>query len=73
MFVSAYIDLLYKHMGNNMVLGIMNINLTYDPNSKKSVESFQSIQIYFTNTNIKQNLVIVNIVNMAYRNLLASC
>lgn len=34
-FVYAYIDLLYKHMGNNMVLGIMNINLTYDPNSKK--------------------------------------
>lgn len=30
-FVYDYRDLFNKHMGNNMVLGIMNTNLTYDP------------------------------------------
>lgn len=39
-FVYAYRDLLDKHMGNNMVLGIMNTNLTYKPNSKKSWKHF---------------------------------
>lgn len=42
-FVYAYRDSLYKHLGNNMVLGIMNTNLTYDPNSKKIMETFPSI------------------------------
>lgn len=60
-------------MGNNMVLGIMNINLTYDPNSKK-ISGI--ISIY---TNIlykyqhKTNSGYYKYCKLAYRNLLASC
>lgn len=41
--IYAYMDLLYKHMGNNMVLGVTNKNLIHDPNSYKSMEIFPLI------------------------------